>query len=159
MRYAKVGQLVVLVILACVLGMAAVHADEVKAVMKAPSPFLVTAAGQTPDVLMVKIVSEREKLSFTYKALAEASDLTGMNTLLLVMGVSMKGLGSAGLNMDQELSRIDDLIAAAKMDRLVVIKTGDKDGFLLGISKANGIPLYYMNSVVDLTKTVAGMFK
>jgi hypothetical protein len=174
-------------------GLHFISAQEIKEVKKYPSPFLLTTAGQTPDVLMVKITAEREKLNFTYKALAKANDLEGVQTLFLVMGVSMKGLGSAGLNMNDELLRIGQLIDQARakgiavvgmfaggaggrggrdqitdsllaqiapqVDYLVVIKTGDKDGFLLSIADKNQIPLTYMNTIVDMTKIIPKIFK
>jgi len=179
----------------CILLMSAayVHAQEISDVKSYPSPFFITSAGQSPDVLMVKIVAEREKLDFTYKALAETADIAGHKTLLLVMGVSMKGLGSAGIKLDEEIGRIDRLIqeargkgmgiigmftagaggrggrdeltdsviskVAPKVDYLVVIRSGDKDGFLKGIAEGNTIPLTYMNTIVDMTKIVPQMFQ
>lgn len=185
----------VLVLLLCLLlfvaGLAA--AQETSSVKKYPSPFLMTSAGQNPDVLMVKIVAEREKLDFNYEALAETGDVQGNKTLLLVMGVSMKGLGSAGIKLDDELARVDRLIGEARsremsvigmfaggaggrggrdqltdsvishvapmVDYLVVIKSGDKDGFLKGIAENNSIPLTYMNTIVDMTKIVPQIFR
>jgi hypothetical protein len=167
-------------------------AQEVADVKKFPSPFILTAAGQSPDVLMVKIVSERGKLDFKYQALAKTPDIMGMKTLVIVMGVSMKGLGSAGIKLDEEVNRVlrliddarknktavigvfaggaggrggrdqltDSLLAqiAPKVDYLVVIKTGDKDGFLKGIATDNKIPLTYMPAIVDMTKIITGIF-
>ena len=92
--------------------------DEVK---HFPSPFLLTAAGQSPDVLMVKIIAEREKLDFTHKALAASADLDGMKTLLLVMGVSMKGLGAAGIKLDEEVTRVTQLIEDARAKNMPII--------------------------------------
>ncbi len=174
-------------------GTAILPAQEIAEVKKYPSPFILTAAGQSPDVLMVKIVSERGKLDFKYQALAKTPDLMGMKTLMIVMGVSMKGLGSAGIKLDEEVSRVlrlvddarkngtavigvfaggaggrggrdqltDSLLAqiAPKVDYLVVIKTGDKDGFLKGIATDNKIPLTYMPAIVDMTRIITGIFK
>jgi len=176
-----------------VAGSTIVSAQEIAEVMKFPSPFILTAAGQSPDVLMVKIVSERGKLDFKYQALAKTPDVMGMKTLVIVMGVSMKGLGSAGIKLDEEVSRVlrliddarknktavigvfaggaggrggrdqltDSLLSqiAPKVDYLVVIKTGDKDGFLKGIATDNNIPLTYMPAIVDMTRIITGIFK
>ena len=176
-----------------VAGTVFIPAQEIAEVKKYPSPFILTAAGQSPDVLMVKIVSERGKLDFKYQALAKTPDLMGMKTLMIVMGVSMKGLGSAGIKLDEEVSRVlrlvddarkngtavigvfaggaggrggrdqltDSLLAqiAPKVDYLVVIKTGDKDGFLKAIATDNKIPLTYMPAIVDMTRIITGIFK
>lgn len=162
-------------------------------VQKYPAPFLMTAAGQTPDALMVKIVAQKNKLDFTFEALAEAEDLAGKKSLVLVMGVSMKGLGSAGLDMDEEFKRIDKMIEQARKDNiniigvfaggaggrggrdeltdtviakvapevdyLVVIKTGDKDGYLRGIAEDNSIPMTYMNTIMDMNTIIPQIFK
>jgi len=174
-------------------GAGILSAQEITEVKKYPSPFILTAAGQSPDVLMVKIVSERGKLDFKYQALAKTPDLMGMKTLMIVMGVSMKGLGSAGIKLDEEVNRVlrlvddarkngtavigvfaggaggrggrdqltDSLLAqiAPKVDYLVVIKTGDKDGFLKGIAAEHKIPLTYMPAIVDMTRVITGIFK
>jgi len=186
-------QLLLLIVCLFLLGAAIAHSQEISGVKNYPSPFLMTSAGQSPDVLMVKIVAEREKLDFAYEALAETADVGGNKTLLLVMGVSMKGLGSAGIKLDEEIARVDRIIAEARsndmgvigmfaggaggrggrdeltdsiisevapnVDYLVVIKSGDKDGFLKGIAEDNSIPLTYMNTIVDMTKIVPQIFQ
>ncbi len=168
-------------------------AQEINGVKNYPAPFLMTAAGQTPDALMVKIVAQKNKLNFTFEALAEADDLAGNKTLVLVMGVSMKGLGSAGIDMDEEFDRINGMIekarkddigiigifaggaggrggrdeltdsviaeVAPRVDYLVVIKTGDKDGYLNAIAEKNSIPLTYMNTIMDMNKIVPQIFQ
>lgn len=170
-----------------------VAAQESPEIRTYPSPFLLTAAGQTPDVLMVKIVSERSKLDFKYQALAKTDDLAGVKSVLVVMGVSMKGLGSAGIKLDEEAARVlrlldearksglpvigvfaggaggrggrdqltDSLLAqvAPKVDYLVVIRSGDKDRFLVGIAEKNKIPLTYMETIVDMNKVIPGIFR
>lgn len=169
------------------------EAQESKEIKKFPSPFIMTAAGQSPDVLMVKIIAERSKLDFRYKVLAESADLKGMKTMVLVMGVSMKGLGSAGIKLEEEVARVKRLIDQAKkngmavvgmfaggaggrggrdqltdslisqiapsMDYLVIIKSGDKDGFFKNIASTYHIPMTYMETIVDMNKTVPEMFK
>lgn len=182
----------VFVILLMVSSGLAAAAQESPDIRRYPSPFLLTAAGQTPDVLMVKIVSERSKLNFKYQALAKADDLAGMKSVLVVMGVSMKGLGSAGIKLDEEAARVlrlieearkaglpvigvfaggaggrggrdqltDALLAqvAPKVDYLVVIRSGDKDRFLVGIAEKGKIPLTYMETIVDMNKVIPGIF-
>jgi hypothetical protein len=168
-------------------------AQVIQEVKKYPSPFLIAAAGQSPDAIMVKIVSERNKLEFKYKPMADAVDLEGNKTLLLVMGVSMKGLGAAGIKLDEEMARVDRTIAQSrkmgipviglfaggaggrggrdnytdevlrrvvpKVDYLVIVKSGDSDGFIKGLSEKNKIPLTYFNTIVDMTKVVLQIFK
>lgn len=112
---------IALALIAAIIAGLPAWAQESAEIRKYPSPFLLTAAGQTPDVLMVKIVSERSKLDFKYQALAKAADLAGAKSVLVVMGVSMKGLGSAGIKLDEEAARVLRLLEEARKLGLPVI--------------------------------------
>lgn len=102
-----------------VVGMACaqVAAQEFAAVQ----PILLTSAGQSADVLMVKVMLERNKLQFTFDKLATPAQLGGNKTLLLVAGGSTKGLGAAKVDARQELERISALIASAKKEGMKII--------------------------------------
>lgn len=79
------------------------------------SPGLITAIGQSLDVNAVKVLLNTQlKLGLEYKPLAQVSDLAGMKTVVMVVGVSAKGLGAAGLDMDREAARTRALLGAAK---------------------------------------------
>lgn len=174
----------------CVVSM---QAQVTTSVQHFDTPFLLAAAGQSPDAVMVKIVAQKEKLDFDFNSLADAGDVPGNKSMMLVMGVSMKGLGAAGIKLNEEMDRVDRLIAAAhednipvigmfaggaggrggrdnytdeiirqvapKVDYLVAVRTGDKDGFIKGIAEENGIPLTYFNTIVDMTKIIPQMYK
>ena len=88
---------------------------------KAKQPFLITPAGQSPDALMIKILSQKASLKFKYEKLAYPDSLMGTNTLILVSGGSTKGLGAANIDKNQEQERIDKLIAAAQKSKLSII--------------------------------------
>jgi hypothetical protein len=162
-------------------------------VKKFPSPFLLASAGQSPDATLVKLASQKEKLTFTYKPAAEAADLAGVRCVVVVMGVSMKGLGAAGVKLPEDLARVDSLIAEAKkkdipvigffaggaggrggrdsytdevirtvapkVNYLVAVRSADKDGFISGLASAHQVPLSYFNTIMDMGKTIAQMFK
>jgi hypothetical protein len=102
---------------AVTIGLAQVVAQE----FVAEQPILLTAAGQSADVLMVKLMLERNKLQFTFDKLATPEQLTGMKTLVLVAGGSSKGLGAAKIDAKQELERTSALIARAKKEGIKVI--------------------------------------
>lgn len=167
-------------------------AKQIKETPRFPTPFLLTSAGQSPDALMVKIISKRKKLDMKYNLLAQTSDLADIKSLLLVMGVSMKGLGTAGIKLEKEVARVHGLIkeakkkkikvigmfaggaggrggrdkltdsvisqVAPKVDHLVVIKSGDKDGFIKGLAEKNNIPITYMKNILELKKIVPALF-
>ncbi|NMA62340.1 MAG: hypothetical protein GX956_10695 [Firmicutes bacterium] len=85
-------------------------------------PIFVTSAGQSADDMILKVMLDRQ-LGTTVERnpLAQVADLEGVNTLALVVGVSNKGLGSAGINLDQEKARIKSLLEEAKKNDSYVI--------------------------------------
>ncbi len=84
-------------------------------------PMLITCIGQSADGQMVKALTERAGLKFDYNTSAKPENLAGMKTLVLVIGGSSKGMGAAGVNMDQEEKRARELIAKAKAGNIKVI--------------------------------------
>ena len=78
-------------------------------------PGLITSIGQSSDIAVVKaLLNTKLKLGLEAKALAQVADLSGMKTLVVVLGASVKGLGTAGLNFDQEMDRAKVMLKAAK---------------------------------------------
>jgi len=87
----------------------------------AEQPVLITSAGQSADVLMVKILAQKAGLAFTFDKLATPEKLKDHNTLILVGGGSTKGLGAAKIDKQQELDRVQQLIAAAKKTNISIV--------------------------------------
>jgi hypothetical protein len=77
-------------------------------------PLLITSAGQNAEVQIAAVLAKRAGLNYTLSKQATAADLENMKTLVLVLGASLKGLGSAGLDMDKERERVMALITAAQ---------------------------------------------
>jgi hypothetical protein len=77
-------------------------------------PVLLTSAGQSADVQMVKVLLERNKIDVKTSALAGPDDLQGIKTLIVAIGGSVKGLGAAGVDADKEAARVQKVIAKAK---------------------------------------------
>ena len=178
-----------LISLITVIASATLLGQQTQEIPKLPTPFLLTPAGQTPDTLMAKIIAQRAKLDMKFVRLATVSDMEGVRTLLLVMGTSMKGLGTAGVKLEDEMGRVNKLIAEAeknnmkvvgmhlggaegrdklcdsllsklapKVDYLVVVKSGDRDGLFTNIASENKIPLIYMKTVLNLKTLLPEMF-
>jgi hypothetical protein len=76
-------------------------------------PILITSAGQSADVQIGGVLAKRAGLSATLSKNATPQDLEEKKTLALVIGVSMKGLGAAGLDLEQEKTRVRELIDEA----------------------------------------------
>jgi hypothetical protein len=94
----------------------------------AGQPIMLTSCGQSPGPVRLKIFIERLKLQFEYKEMATAKDLIDaknagkpFKSLIIVTGASLKGMGAAGVSVDDELRRTEALIAEAKKQGIKVI--------------------------------------
>ena len=87
----------------------------------AESPILLTSVGQSADVEMVKVMMDKGGLSPETNSLATEADLGDSQTLVLAIGGSSKGLGAAGIDANQELERVNKLIAAADEKGMTII--------------------------------------
>ncbi len=97
--------------------------------MKATLPILVTSIGQSLDAFQVQLSLRRAQIENEYEPLAGVDLLDGKKTLLLAVGASLKGFGEAGTNMQKEVKRTEDLLAAAKAKGMfvVVLHIGGKE--------------------------------
>ncbi len=77
-------------------------------------PILITSAGQSADVQIGGVLVKRAGLTATLSKNATQEDLEDKKTLILVIGVSMKGLGAAGLDLAEEKKRVTELIREAQ---------------------------------------------
>ena len=100
---------------------------------KACLPVLITSCGQSPGPILLKAIFRRLKLEFEPKAyeineLATVEDLKAMmeagtpyKSLIIVMGASLKGMGAAGISIDDELARTSKLIDEARRQGITII--------------------------------------
>jgi len=90
---------------------------------KPGKPALITSAGQSTDGLILKTVMTDKATGETipFEKLAKPEDLKGIRTLIVSVGLSSKGLGAAGINVDQEKARVRSILDAAKKNDIFVI--------------------------------------
>jgi len=88
---------------------------------KAELPVLVTSCGQSNGPTTIKIVLQRLKMAFDIEPLATPEMLrakaqagTPYKSLIITMGASLKGMGAAGIEIEDELARAAALIAEAR---------------------------------------------
>ena len=95
----------------------------------ATAPTLITAPGLAPEGELVRVLCQRINLQVTYDPLAEPKDLAKYKTVMIIIGGSGKGLGAAGIDVQEELRRAEALLAEAKRLKLVIIgiHTGGED--------------------------------
>lgn len=94
----------------------------------AEEPALLTSCGQSPGPVRLKIFMTRLNLDYDYDLMATAEDLIARKeagkpykTLIIVTGASLKGMGAAGVSVDDELERTASLIAEAKKQGITII--------------------------------------
>lgn len=84
-------------------------------------PILLTSAGQSAEVQIVSVLAKRAELNYTLVKSASVQDLAGINTLVLSLGASLKGLGAAGLDVEEERNRVNRLLDAAQEQNIPVV--------------------------------------
>lgn len=91
-------------------------------------PIAVTTCGQSPGALMVGLVFTRSGLENHHDDLLTAEILRekaaqgeGFKTLFITTGTSMKGMGAAGTDINDEIARISSLIAEAKKQGIYIM--------------------------------------
>ncbi len=119
----------VFVVLALWVGMASGLAES--PMPPTDTPVIITSCGQSPGATMIKVIFMKMKLpegSYEEKGLATADDLKAKadagapyKTLIITMGASLKGMGAAGVSMDDELARTAQLIDEARRQGMTVI--------------------------------------
>ncbi len=90
---------------------------------KAPMPVLITSCGQSPGANSMNVLARRAGIEYTLKEDAKAADLATKKyrSIIIVTGTSQKGMGAAGVSIDDEIRRAEALIAEARKQGMTVI--------------------------------------
>ena len=90
---------------------------------KAQGPVFLTSCGQSPGAVTVGVFMRRLQMDYDLKETGTVKDLAAKpyKTIIIVTGSSLKGMGGAGVSIDEELSRAGALIAEAKKRGIMVI--------------------------------------
>ncbi len=96
-------------------------------------PVLITSCGQCAGTNMIKVLFMRLKLqaeppAYEMNTLATAEDLrkakedgTPFKSVIIVMGASLKGMGAAGIDIEDEVERASQLIQEARTQGITII--------------------------------------
>ncbi len=90
---------------------------------RAELPVLITSCGQSNGPTTIKIVLQRLKMAYDIDPLATPETLKAKpyKSLIITMGASLKGMGAAGIQIEDELSRTAALIAEARKQGVKII--------------------------------------
>ena len=102
---------------------AAKPAPAPAAAAKAQAPVLLTSCGQSPGAVTVGVFLRRLQVEYDLKDTGSVKDLAAKpyKTLIIITGSSLKGMGGAGVSIDEELARAGSLIAEAKKRGITII--------------------------------------
>lgn len=96
---------------------------------KLHGPVVVTTCGQSPGAMMVRMLCKQIGLPCDQNDMLTAADLESASktkdkaykTLIITMGTSLKGMGAAGVDVDEEVARINALVATARKLGIFVV--------------------------------------
>jgi hypothetical protein len=115
-------------IVAAALSLGAVSSEAAvsgAAPVKGQQPLLITNAGQGPGAKMARLLVQRTGAvaDFEYNAEPKPADLKTKpyKTLMVVLGSTAKGLGASGITIDDEIARLDAVVAEAKKLKLQIV--------------------------------------
>jgi hypothetical protein len=93
--------------------------------VKGALPLLITNAGQGPGAKMSRMLVQRTGVvtDFEYNAEPKVADLQkkAFKTMFVVLGSTAKGLGASGVTIDEEVARLNAMIAEAKKQKIQVV--------------------------------------
>lgn len=112
MRTVSTRSILKIFVVTLVLGVMMLSASVSAATLDAPA--LITSAGQSPGALMLRVLGDRAGVDNTFDATGGPDALEGASSLIIVIGASMKGLGAAGIDVDDEFARILSLLERAQ---------------------------------------------
>ena len=93
--------------------------------VKGQVPLLITNAGQGPGAKMSRLLVQQAGVvtDFEYNAEPKVADLQkkAFKTMLVVLGSTAKGLGASGITIDQEIERLNAMVAEAKRQKIQIV--------------------------------------
>lgn len=84
-------------------------------------PAILTNPGQAPEYSVLILLSKRVNIPIAIDFHLEADGLEDYQTLILIIGGSGKGLGSAGVSLPKEEERAKELISKAREKGIKII--------------------------------------
>ncbi len=118
------------------------------------APILITACGQSPGGVYVKVVCRQVKLDADLDEMATVQTLgaRAYKTLIIITGTSLKGMGSAGVELPDEIKRCTELVKKAKASGLKVI-VAQVEGASRRVDESDEQSIRSMTPLADLLVT------
>ena len=91
-------------------------------------PVLLTSCGQSPGPLKIQVFLKKLGIIFTYNLQARAEDLVKaaqagkpFGSVIIVTGSSLKGMGAAGVSIDDEIARTKKIIEEVRKQKITLV--------------------------------------
>ncbi len=94
---------------------------QAKEVRTFKQPILITSLGQNPDGLMVKVVLEKNNISYNYLPQASIKEIEVYKSIIITVGVSCKGLNAANIQYQHEVKRAEEILKRTLDNRIPII--------------------------------------
>jgi len=157
---------------------------------KSKLPMLITSFGQSQDANFIDLIGKRLKIERFFGQILYVKDVDWKKykTFIYVIGGSGKGLGAAGLDLEDELKRCKAVLAEAKKQGLTLIamhiggadrrlanttpfldfckqanymivkEDGNQDGYFTKVSKDSSIPLRIVKTTLEVQDVLKEIF-
>lgn len=103
------------------IGMISIFAAQAEIPFTAETPVAMTSPGQSPEIAIVDMLLSRINFEIKTDYTLKPEGLNGMKTLIIIIGGSSKGLGEAGVDLQEEVDRTKQLIAVCKEKGIKII--------------------------------------
>jgi len=110
-KFLTIPGLCFFILLSCTVS---IFAAQAEISFTAETPVAMTAPGQSPEIAIVSLLARRMNFEIKKDNFLDVDGLEGIKTLIIILGGSGKGLGSAGVDIQSEIQRAERLIAACK---------------------------------------------
>lgn len=84
-------------------------------------PIIITSIGQSADVSMLDALMKKIDREYTFDPLAKADDMVNSKTIFIAAGASSKGLGAAGISVEDETKRAQEILDMLKADESIKV--------------------------------------
>jgi hypothetical protein len=106
---------------------------------------VLTPFGQSPDAMMIRVVLKKLGVDGRLEKILQADGLQDEKVLITVVAGSSKGLGEAGIDKDAEITRMNEVVEAAKAKgmKVLVMHIGGKGrrGTLTDVFIVEAVPM------------------
>lgn len=125
----------VLLLCLCLVVLPGPEALAVECPLEWEEPVLITSVGQSLDALIIKAIFDEMGIKADFLPLAKGENLRDYERVIILPGISYKGIAAAGITLQDEVNRATELLEAAcdYSCHLTLIYLG---GFITGDSRS-----------------------